>query len=117
MRKFFCLNSVPSVIFLLFLPEIVWSNPLPVRAFFPTVPNSGSDNLLCYMKTEDGQTLNLDSLCKTTTNSPQSSGIRASESNLGNSFSNPSNSPNDNVAETPCNVIDTNGLPCPATSD
>jgi hypothetical protein len=117
MLKFFGLTTISSVVLMLFLPGIGWSNPLPVTFFFPTVVNSGSDNLLCYMKTEDGQILNLDSLCKTTTNSMQSSGVRESESNLGNSFSNQNQSSNNNFAATQCNVIDANGLPCSTEGD
>ncbi len=58
------------------LIAILLSTSIPVRAEntfggqittlsnYPSVPNSDTDKLVCYMKTPDSQVLNLDSLCR-----------------------------------------------------
>ncbi|HBR74094.1 MAG TPA: hypothetical protein DEA78_10350, partial [Cyanobacteria bacterium UBA11159] len=52
------------------------------------------DNLVCYMETEDGQIVNLESLCKKTENN-----------NLDKSANQPK-----------CFLVDGNGNPCPSSS-
>jgi hypothetical protein len=58
------------------LTAILLSTSIPVRAEntfggqittlsnYPSVPNSDTDQLVCYMKTPNSQILNLDSLCR-----------------------------------------------------
>ena len=110
MLRLFRLTAVSSSLLFLFLPEIALTSPppiLPVTSQFPTVSNSDTDTLVCYMQTQDGQILNLDRLCvKQRRDSNRSSGTGDSNSQAG------SNATANSVAASPCFVVDSNGRPC-----
>jgi hypothetical protein len=94
MLKNIHLSALVSASLILFLPEIAWTRPPQVTPPFPVVPSSDLDTLFCYMKTEDGQLFNLNTLCKKTTQNYQES--------TNNTFS-----------ASACNLVDANGVPCP----
>lgn len=107
MLRFLRLTAVISTTLTLVLPEIALTQPQSVISQFPAVPNPDTDMLLCYMQTEDGQVLNLDSLCK----KPMSNSEGGSQTTYSNSSLNASNS----VAGKPCYVVDSDGRPCPTS--
>ena len=45
------------------VPTIAFSRPLSETSGYPVMPNSQVDSLVCYMETQEGQTLNLGRLC------------------------------------------------------
>ena len=87
MLKAFCLSTVLSTALILFLVEIALGDSLPggnnylvvssadiasrraqpVSSPYPVVPNSDTDQLVCYMQTADGRILDLKSLCQQNT--------------------------------------------------
>lgn len=96
MLKFFHLTIAGSAVFTL-LPGMALGRPLTVSLPYPVVPNSDAQSLVCYIKTDDGITINLDSLCKKTPTASDSS----SDSGSGK-----------------CYFIDSAGRPCKiATSE
>jgi hypothetical protein len=52
-----------NVVLLTSLPVLALSRPLPARSQSPEVPSSNVNNPACYMQTDNGRTLNLESLC------------------------------------------------------
>lgn len=48
---------------LLFMTKTAFSQPPTVSYNYPVVPASDTDQLVCYMQTVDGKTLNLSRLC------------------------------------------------------
>ncbi|HBB35038.1 MAG TPA: hypothetical protein DDZ80_09555 [Cyanobacteria bacterium UBA8803] len=96
MHLFFRLIGFKSTFLLVFLPEVALTNPLSVNSQFPVIPNSEVDTLVCYMETEDGQILNLESLCKKA--NPDSE-----------------NRPSNSVNTAQCFLVDPDGRPCPTT--
>ena len=53
---------------LLFMAKTAFSQPPTVSYKYPVVPSSDTGQLVCYMQTVDGKTLNLSSLCGKKTN-------------------------------------------------
>lgn len=47
-----------------FWTGMAWGRPLSVSSPYPVVPDSESKFLVCYIQTQDGRTLNLESLCQ-----------------------------------------------------
>ncbi len=100
MLKLFRLIAVKSSVVVLFLPEIALTQSLPVLSSQPpVVPNSDSD-LVCYMQTEEGAVVNLDSLCKKKTSESERT-VASSNRSSGNI-----------AAAPPCYLFDANGRPC-----
>jgi len=76
---------------ILWLTAILLSISIPVRtentfggqittlSNYPSVPNSDTDQLVCYMKTPNSQILNLDNLCKNKQIQPPPASIVVSE--------------------------------------
>lgn len=96
--------TVGSAFLILLLPQVALTSPRPITSQFPIVPDSEVGALICYMQTEDGQTLNLDRLCKQTNRNSANLQRENVEMSEGNS-----------VGNQPCYAIDSNGRPCPAT--
>lgn len=96
MLKSFHLTVAISSIFTL-LPGIALSNPLSVSSSLPVVVNSNSDSFVCYMRTTDGKTINLDSLCKKDQPDSNKNSITKANSNSGSGQ---------------CYFLDANGRPC-----
>lgn len=65
MLNFFHLTVAVSAVFTV-LPGIALGRPLSVSLPYPVVPNSDAESMVCYIKTENGITINLESLCKKT---------------------------------------------------
>lgn len=95
MLKIIHLSALASASLILFFPEMAWTRPQQVNPPFPVVPSSDVDTLFCYMKTEDGQLFNLNTLCKKTTQNFQE------------------NATNNCGSDSACNLVDANGVPCP----
>ena len=90
MLKFFHLTVAISAVFTV-LPGIALGRPLSVSLPYPVVPNSDAESMVCYIKTEDGITINLESLCKKTPTASDS---------------------NSNSGSGKCYFIDSAGRPC-----
>lgn len=62
MLKYFHLRVAFLAASMLFIAETASSNP-PIGSESPMITGLNTDNLVCYMQTADGRTVNLDSLC------------------------------------------------------
>ena len=63
MLKISHLSAVISAASILWIAETAFSLPSTAIAQYPIEPSSHTDQLVCYMQTADGTTLNLNSLC------------------------------------------------------
>ena len=57
------LATVFSAGSILLIAKAAFSRPSTISSQYPVKPSSNTDNLVCYMQTADGTTLNLNSLC------------------------------------------------------
>lgn len=64
MLESFHLKAVFASVLILSIPEAAFSSSITSGSKYPAVPNSDINNLLCYMQTADGRTLNLNNLCE-----------------------------------------------------
>ncbi len=101
MLKLFAVTAVNATLILV-LPTVALTNPLSIISPFPVVPNSEANGLVCYMQTEEGQTINLNRLCV----KPKT------DSNNSSTKTDANGSSNNSIAARPCYLFDANGLPC-----
>ncbi len=98
MNNLFRLIAAKSTLLILFVPGISLSNPIPVAKSQLTInAQSETNNLVCYMETENGQIVNLESLCQKQT-------------------TNENNNSENSVNGAKCFLVDANGNPCPSSS-
>lgn len=64
MMNCFHLTTILTVSSILFLAETALTHPLMISSEHPVVLTLGKNELVCYMQTADGRTLNLSSLCQ-----------------------------------------------------
>ncbi|NEO32221.1 MAG: hypothetical protein F6K36_17665 [Symploca sp. SIO3C6] len=64
MFKLLAWTSFLVVISIVLVAKVAFSSSGTVVSKYPVVPNSESNNLLCYMQTADSLTLDLSSLCE-----------------------------------------------------
>lgn len=75
MLKLFSVTATLSTILVPLLPNVVLSFPVAVDSPYPEVSGSNMDSLICYVQTEDGRTIDLNNLCRKTSENNSSSGI------------------------------------------
>lgn len=75
MLRYLYFTATLSTVLISLLPEVGLTSPLLIGNQYPAVSTSNRDIPVCYLKTEDGRTLDLGKLCKTT---PQDSNISSS---------------------------------------
>lgn len=63
MLKFRTLKATFSAVLAVFIPQIAFSRPLSEISGYPAIPDSQVHSLICYIETQEGQTLNLGRLC------------------------------------------------------
>lgn len=63
MLKSFRFTAVVPSVLILSIAETTLSSSINVDYNYPVLTNSDTDNLICYMLTTDGRTLNLNHLC------------------------------------------------------
>ncbi len=77
-----------SAVLAVFIPQIAFSRPLSEISGYPAIPNSQVHSLICYIETQEGQTLNLGRLCgevplvNETTSGVATPGLTSSSSSL-----------------------------------
>lgn len=104
--RFFPLTAALSIIFIQLWPSVVLTRPLIINSRYPEVPNSNVNTLMCYLQTEDGTTLDLDSLCKESGDNRSRSAGRTSVGRSSGS----------NLGAGQCYVFDAAGRPCGAAT-
>jgi|GEM_PF-6132273 len=68
MLKFFHLTAALWASSILFISDTAFSRSPTVNGKYPVVESSNTDQLICYMHTADGRTVNLNRLCKNKSN-------------------------------------------------
>src|SRR5919199_2781623 len=102
MLRYFYLTAVLSTTAISLLPQVAMTTPLLTGNQYPVVQNSNRDIPVCYLKTEDGRTLDLGKLCKQT---PQ-------DSNISSSSQDSTSSSSSSVEPSKCYFVDAAGRPC-----
>ncbi len=98
MNNLFRLIAAKSTLVILFVPGISLSNPIPVtKPQLAINSQSETNNLVCYMETENGEIVNLESLCQ----KPKT---------------NENNNSENSVNGAKCFLVDANGNRCPSSS-